>query len=102
MPGALGTLPFDINDSKEIAGEFEDASGVIHGFTERHGRFTTVDVPGAVATSIFGNDERGDLAGQWLDSTGTNHGFVALKRWLIAAEMNGGVSGTRRGQQSDT
>jgi hypothetical protein len=81
VPAASNTFAYDINDSDEIAGYYDDTTATPHGFVQdQHGQLTTVDVPGAVATFILGNDDRGDLAGHFVDSIGAILGFVAFKK----------------------
>jgi probable HAF family extracellular repeat protein len=52
-----------------IAGEFDDAGGITHGFVLSGGVYTTIDVPGASLTSVNGISARGQLAGTYQDTT---------------------------------
>jgi hypothetical protein len=72
---AFSTLTAAINDAGVVAGEYFDASGVVHGFTEQHGVFTPVQDPaGTEGTDLTGISNLGVVVGFYLDSTGT-HGF---------------------------
>ena len=73
------------NSTHEIVGEFEDASGIIHGFILEKRAFTTIDVPGTVSpngkvafTSLNGLNAQGRFVGTYSDGA-TNHAFVANK-----------------------
>jgi hypothetical protein len=70
-PGAVLTLPFDINDRGRIVGFTTDALPIpdavdVHGFVLKHGpagRFSRIDVPGAPRTLASGIDDRGRIVG---------------------------------------
>jgi hypothetical protein len=77
VPGALHTQAVDIDNHGRIAGEYQDAAGIFHGFArDLSGTFTTVDVPGASATSITAVNDRGLMTGAYLDAAGTFHAFL--------------------------
>ncbi len=98
FPGASSTRVIGINNAGQIVGEYEDDSGVIHGFLldedlqslERrrmvggviHGfvldedSFTTIDFPDAVETKAFGINNAGQIVGFYKDSSGDVHGFL--------------------------
>jgi probable HAF family extracellular repeat protein len=52
---AIGTSvsPAGINDSGQIVGTYTDANGVLHGFVDTGGSFSTIDEPSAVSQSNF-------------------------------------------------
>jgi hypothetical protein len=59
-----------------VVGEWVDANGLFHGFTERRGVFTTVEDPaGAEGTNLAGISNRGEIVGFYTDSNAVNHGF---------------------------
>jgi hypothetical protein len=73
---AFSTLTAAINDAGVVAGEYFDASEVVHGFTELHGMFTPVEDPaGAEGTDLTGISNLGVVVGFYLDSSGDIHGF---------------------------
>lgn len=98
FPGASSTRVIGINNAGQIVGEYEDDSGVLHGFLldedlkflERrrmvggviHGfvldedSFTTIDFPDAVETKAFGINNAGQIVGFYKDSSGDVHGFL--------------------------
>jgi hypothetical protein len=51
-------------------GAYRIGGGAIHGFTQRRGTFTTIDVPGAASTQAIGVSDHGQVVG-----TFDNHGF---------------------------
>jgi hypothetical protein len=77
-PGASQTFANQINDCNVIAGSFDDASGMQHGFYGKLTSFTEIDYPGAVQTSLDGINNKGELVGSYIDSSSFRHGFVAI------------------------
>jgi len=50
---------------------------MLHGFIDRHGKFTTIDDPaGAQGTAPEGLSNAGIVAGFYTDASGNNHGFT--------------------------
>jgi PEP-CTERM motif len=70
-----GTVAAAINNSKDIAGFFTDPSGVIHGFFDDSGVFTTVDPPGATETELLGLNDKG-VADGFTIVGGVMHGIL--------------------------
>jgi hypothetical protein len=64
VPGATSTRGFDINHAGTIAGDFNDAYGVTHGFGWSGDVFTQVDVPGAASTGFWGINDAGEGVGR--------------------------------------
>ena len=64
VPGATATAA-DGNSTHEIAGEYDDANGDMHGFVLSNGSFTTINFPGADSTSVNGIAANGRLAGTY-------------------------------------
>jgi probable HAF family extracellular repeat protein len=76
-----GTVPYSINDLGVVAGQYEDAQFLYHGFIRyRDGSFTTFEAPdvasGAVGTLAFSINVEGVVAGIYLNSDLVYHGFV--------------------------
>lgn len=90
VPGAATgyTKPYtiyDINDRGEVTGTYFDQNLSVHGFVERNGAFTTIDVPTAVfppgqsiETEVRAINDKGEAAGRYfaLGGTGPSHGFI--------------------------
>lgn len=72
-----GTKPIAINTGGTIAGTYQDASLITHGFIRTpDGTIRTVDVPGdGYGTYPVGIDEAGDIAGYYCDANFLCHGF---------------------------
>jgi len=70
----------DVNDSGEIVGQYNDSSGVSHGYERSAGKFTTLNVPfaGATGTAAFGINNSGEIVGEWTDSDGGEHAFTLI------------------------
>jgi uncharacterized membrane protein len=74
FPFAFETEVWGINDSGEISGFFDDATGV-HGFIYSHGAWNKVDVAGARGTQLFRSANSGAVAGQAFDHLNESHGI---------------------------
>jgi hypothetical protein len=75
-PNAVSTVAAAINNSGEIAGFYTDKStGVMHGFLDNNGHFTTVTAPGASETQLLGINDFGIAVGFDVVD-GVNHGIV--------------------------
>ena len=75
VPGAVSTAA-NANSTNAIAGEYDDAGGITHGFILRGGAYTTFDTPagGVSSTTINGINAAGRLAGSYKD-TNRFHAF---------------------------
>jgi hypothetical protein len=77
-----GTVAYSINDWDAIAGQFQDASYVFHGFVRYpDGAFATFDAPSAGTGAFQGTQALdinlvGTTAGYYVDGGGVQHGFV--------------------------
>ena len=69
VPGAMVTNANGINDSGQIVGNFDDASGD-HGFLLNNGIYTELDVPGATFTVANGINDSGQIVGNFNDASG--------------------------------
>ncbi len=76
-PDAHGvTECWGINDAGTIVGDYNDKSGILHGYVESGGTFTTIDPPGTTKTIVYGVSNAGLMGGYFLDASGTQHGFL--------------------------
>jgi hypothetical protein len=77
-----GTVAYAGNDLGVIAGQFEDAQNIYHGFVrEPDGKITPFDAPGAgkaanQGTLAWSLNLQGATAGVYIDGGSTEHGFV--------------------------
>jgi hypothetical protein len=97
-----GTIGNSINGAGTIAGQYADASGVIHGFVRAaDGAITTFDAPGAgadgTATVAQSIDAAGIIAGYYSDMGGVFHGFVRAAAGTITT-FDAPGAGTGAGQ----
>jgi uncharacterized membrane protein len=109
VPGAIGTIAFDVNDRGEVVGIYADPKagdpkGTTHGFRLRKGVFSTIDPPGAVdiegtpgfqATAPLGINTRGQVVGQYADARGP-HAYLLDKGRYTTIDPRG-CAGHRRG-----
>ncbi len=80
LPGATATIAYAINDVGQIAGEYFDTAGHIHGFVGTRGQYQSLDMPGAAATFVTNINNYGVAVGEYKDTAGHTHGFVATPR----------------------
>ena len=79
-PEGVGTALVSITDSGEIFGNFVDASGIYHGFSELDGVFQEIDFPGAVSgTFITGVSSNGRFIVGDSFATNDEEGFLATR-----------------------
>lgn len=60
-PGATSTAAEGINDRGDIVGIYFDNTGPLHGFLQKNGALTTIDVPGAILAFPFEINDRGQI-----------------------------------------
>lgn len=76
-PGAATTNANGINDAGAIAGDYENATGANHGFTDIDGAFTQVDVGGGAAATVLNRiTNTKNVVGYYQDSVGELHGVI--------------------------
>jgi hypothetical protein len=98
-PNAVSTVTAAINNSDEIAGFYTDSTtGVIHGFIDNGGSFTTVDPPGATETQLLGLNDKG-VADGFAVIGGMQHGilFDSLTDTFTILDPPGSTSTTLNG-----
>ncbi len=86
-----GTLPYTINNVGVIAGQYEDANNVYHGFIRYSAtHYEVVDAPGADTkansghgTQVLSNNDAGESAGIYVDAAGTEHSFFRSEKGVI-------------------
>lgn len=70
---------YDINDSGQIVGYYDDAAGKAHGFRwdspYNNSSFTTIDCSGAVGVQLAGINDSGKIVGVYSTTTEA-HGFL--------------------------
>ena len=93
VPGAAGTIPFDLNDRGQLVGIYSTTSpnpsgaADTRGFLrDARGRFTTIRVPGAVQTQARGINNRGQVIGEYTDAAGGFHGFLWDKGRVVTLD----------------
>lgn len=88
-PLAILTQSHSINSSGWLAGQYTDAAGLTHGFTQVSGAFKSVDFPGALLTQVQSINSSRGLAGSYVDSNGLTHGFVEINGTLTTLDVPG-------------
>jgi hypothetical protein len=85
VPGAApySTSPSGINDKGQVAGYFNNSSGVEYGFLKQGRTHATFELPGASATGPNGINNNGMIVGQWRDEAGAAQGFVLTSGGLF-------------------
>jgi uncharacterized membrane protein len=75
-PGLSISRPRGINDSKDVAGYYQDDQGGTHGFLLKDGAVTAIDYPGSEGTLVYGVNNAEEVVGFWGDSKDRPHAFV--------------------------
>jgi|HubBroStandDraft_6_1064221.scaffolds.fasta_scaffold15320_3 uncharacterized membrane protein len=97
FPDATATNPGGINARGDIAGNYHDSAGNVHGFLLRQGNFSTIDFPDASFTSARGINARGDIVGRILGAGGDEHGFLLRDGTFTKIDFPGASATTARG-----
>lgn len=79
LPPNSDGIPFAINDSYEIVGEFTGGGGSAgRGYLQVGTSFSVVGFPGSKTTVNFGIGSTGEIVGSYVGPTdGVEHGFLA-------------------------
>jgi hypothetical protein len=85
VPGSTATYGGFLNNHGQLAGTYKDASGLLHGFIERAGVYTSFDAPvrvSAMAVQAFSDPSSANIpasayvAGVYTDQSGIQSGFL--------------------------
>jgi len=78
VPGSMqySTYSGGINDKGQVVGQFQDTSGVWHGFLEEGGTYTTIDPPDSTYTYPSEINNSSTIVGSWNNLSGWSEGFV--------------------------
>jgi probable HAF family extracellular repeat protein len=75
----VDTVAGGINDRGQIVGNYDDVSGITHGFLLSAGSFSTIDFPGALdLTAPSGITANREIVGFFDDGNGALHGFTLI------------------------
>ena len=87
-----GTTIRGVNDAGDLAGEWDDASDVRHGFTRIGGTFASVDVPGAPSTRCRDINNAGQVVGHYDGTGGVIRGFLLSGGSFTLVDFPGATS----------
>jgi hypothetical protein len=76
IPGSTATYVTAVNDAGILTGDYNDASGVSHGFVEAGSEVVSFDPPDSTGTYPSGINDQGTISGTYADAGGALHGFV--------------------------
>jgi len=90
ISGAKSTSSSGINPRGDIAGQFTDATNVVHGFLIDHrtGQVSVIDPPGSTRTTGVGINARGDIVGRYDNATGA-HGYLLSQGQFTTLQFPG-------------
>jgi len=107
FPRAVLTEPNNVNDNGVIVGCYRDRRGPLRGFTDRGGKFTTVNDPAAgrnaaITACLLGINKVGAMVGEYLSSTGVLHGFEDRGGKFTTIKAPGAGGGNGEGTVAST
>jgi hypothetical protein len=84
-PNATQAIPRAINAKGDVAGNFNDASGVNLGFIRTAaGKYKIFDLPStSSATTVLQIDDKDTVAGEFTDSQGNVHGYTRTSKGKV-------------------
>jgi len=93
-PIAQSTFASGINNSGKIVGDFTDANGVFHGYSDdiTGGSFRQIDFPGGTSTLAAGLNDQGEIVGNYTDVNGIGHGFLLRDGNFITVDFPDAIS----------
>ena len=81
--GVTITQALGVNNVGQVVGQYNDATGVTHGFLYQHGVYHSIDYTGvtpdgkpATATTVNGINNKGQIVGFYVAANGNTIGFV--------------------------
>ncbi len=86
FPGSVNTQALGVNDLGDIVGDYVDTGGVMHGFVDDLGAFTTLDPTGSTATTINGINDLGTVVCFYMNAAGNTIGTVGTVVTTTAPE----------------
>ncbi len=92
-----GTVATAVNDGGEIAGQYQDANLVFHGYLRKaDGHITRFDAPDAGTAAGQGTqaitiNNAGTQAGVYVDASGETHGFVRVHGSITSFDPPGSI-----------
>jgi len=90
VPGAIATRAKVINDSSQIAGNYDDANFVSHAFLRQpDGSVIPFDPVGSISTQVTGINKKGEITGFYATADGIYHGFVRKQSKCDANKASG-------------
>jgi len=78
VPNASATLAYQINGLNQVAGYYNDASAISHGWwMDTDGTVhAPIDPRGSTTTILFGNNDKNFMVGRYVDAAGATHGIL--------------------------
>ena len=82
VPNATATLAYQINSFNQVAGYYNDANAISHGYwMDSDGSIhSPIDPAGSTTTIIFGNNDKNLMVGRFIDGAGATHGFLFVPK----------------------
>ncbi|MBV8934765.1 MAG: PEP-CTERM sorting domain-containing protein [Alphaproteobacteria bacterium] len=76
LPANMNSQATGVNDSGEVVGFFQLASGNFSAFSDVGGTITPFEFPGSASTQALGVNNLGEIVGDYVDAGGVMHGFL--------------------------
>jgi hypothetical protein len=77
---AIQQFPLGVNDLGQIVGQYQDSSGIWHGYEESGGKFTEINVPFAGTAGTFASsiNDSGEIVGLYELGSGEGYGYTLI------------------------
>jgi hypothetical protein len=76
LPANFNSQATGVNNSGEVVGFYQLASGNFSAFTDLGGSITSFQAPGAISTQALGVNDLGQIVGDFVDNMDVMHGFL--------------------------
>ena len=86
-----------VNDSGEVVGFFQLASGNFSAFSDVGGAITPFEFPGSASTQALGVNNLGEIVGDYVDAGGVMHGFLDNAGMFTMLDPTGSTATTING-----
>ena len=97
LPANFNSQATGVNDSGEVVGFYQLATGNFSAFTDVGGSITSFEAPGAISTQALGVNDLGQIVGDFVDAADVMHGFLDNGGLFTTLDPTGSTATTING-----